>query len=138
MRKEIEKHILTLAKNAAEAKFDTSRVDQAPSKSALEYAVAARELSDIVNYYITHDTVPCGDICGQPNCCATTSCVSEAVKTLSEAFKVDMHFAWTWHCNIAMSYVDEGGTSETANSAAARFMKLAFGVDTKQCEEYPK
>ncbi len=73
MRKEIEKHILTLAKNAAEAKFDTSRVDQAPSKSALEYAVAARELSDIVNYYITHDTVPCtqSDCCGNEVCTKT-------------------------------------------------------------------
>ena len=46
--------------------------------------------------------------------------------------------AWTWHCNVAMAFVDEGGDRESANLAAARFMKAAFGVDTSQSEEWKK
>ena len=44
--------------------------------------------------------------------------------------------AWTWHCNVAMAFVDEGGDRESANRAAARFMKAAFGVDTSQSAEW--
>jgi len=54
------------------------------------------------------------------------------VEQLSEAFKNDAGYAWSWHCNLAMSMVDEGVDRVTANRAAARFMKLAFGVVTKE------
>jgi hypothetical protein len=46
--------------------------------------------------------------------------------------------AWTWHCNIAMAFADEGGPIENANRAAARFMKAAFNVDTSQSDEWKK
>lgn len=62
--------------------------------------------------------------------------VEKELKVMSEAMKADMDFAWSWHCNIAMASVDEGMDHAAANRAAARFMKLAFGVDTTKCEHY--
>lgn len=59
---------------------------------------------------------------------------AEAIEALSDSFKNDSSFAWTWHCNLAMSFYDAGGDHETANDGAARFMKLAFGVDTSDAE----
>jgi len=56
----------------------------------------------------------------------------EAVAALSAAFKADPDYAWGWHSNIAMSAYDSGATSEVGNEAARRFMKLAFGVETKE------
>lgn len=52
------------------------------------------------------------------------------VSTLGNLLREDFDWAWSWHCNIAMSARDEGVGHETANRAAARFMKLAFDLDT--------
>lgn len=64
--------------------------------------------------------------------------VQEAVTRLSREFVNDPGFAWSWHCNIAMAFQDAAigsfmahdapRLSYTANDAAARFMKQAFGV----------
>ena len=48
----------------------------------------------------------------------------------------DGSYAWAWHCNIAMMAYDAGTEHKMANDGAARFMKLAFGVDTTQFDEY--
>lgn len=62
--------------------------------------------------------------------------VPKAFETLKNAMSLDHGYAWGWHCNIAMSFVDEGGTRELGNKAAARFMQIAFGIDTSKFEEY--
>lgn len=55
---------------------------------------------------------------------------AEAMAILSSAIRDDAGYAWGWHCNIAMAFVDEGATHDQANKAAARFMSLCFGADT--------
>lgn len=61
----------------------------------------------------------------------------EAFDTLKAALQADSEFAWGWHCNIAMAFVDESGVAlATANRAAARFMKNCFGIDTSQSPQY--
>ena len=54
---------------------------------------------------------------------------SEAFDVLKAAIQADDDYAWAWHCNVAMPFVDEGGTHEHANRAAARFMQTCFEVD---------
>jgi len=49
---------------------------------------------------------------------------------LQLCMKNDHDLARSWHDNIAMCAQDEGMPHEAANRAAARFMKLCFGVDT--------
>lgn len=56
----------------------------------------------------------------------------EAVDHLRDEFRKSPDFAWAWHCNIAMAFVDEGGDRDTANRAASRFMQQAFGVKTRE------
>jgi hypothetical protein len=52
-----------------------------------------------------------------------------AFDMLKALIQADDDMAWTWHCNIAMPFVDEGGSHKMANHAAARFMSTAFDVD---------
>lgn len=54
--------------------------------------------------------------------------VSQAVDALKEAFAYDTDLAWTWHCNIAIQFIDRGGSPDIANQAAANFMSIAFGA----------
>lgn len=55
--------------------------------------------------------------------------VPQAVQTLIAAMQADSDYAWSWHCNIAMAYVDAGGDTYIGNQGAARFMKLFANVD---------
>jgi hypothetical protein len=57
--------------------------------------------------------------------------IAEALDVLSTAMKNDDSFAWVWHCNVAVPFMDEGGTHKQANLAASRFMHNAFKVDTE-------
>ena len=62
--------------------------------------------------------------------------VPEHLEGLKKAFADDSHFAWGWHCNVAMAIWDQGDvTRSTANKAAAQVMQRLFGVDTSKCEE---
>lgn len=54
----------------------------------------------------------------------------EAMNTIRKAMSEDFGYAWAWHCNIAVAAQDEGMEHEASNRAAARFMRLAFGIDT--------
>lgn len=69
---------------------------------------------------------------------------AEAFETLKAAIRADEGYAYSWHCNIAMSAYDEiakaDGSNhdwahERANQAATRFMKTCFDVDTKYIGE---
>lgn len=53
----------------------------------------------------------------------------EHVQTLIAKLQADPDYAWSWHCNIAMAYVDAGGDPYTGNQGAARFMKMFANVD---------
>lgn len=68
---------------------------------------------------------------------AAKPCAQEAVEdvptamaTLSAAMQADQHYAWSWHCNVAMTAIDAGAPRENADKWAATFMRNAFGVDT--------
>jgi hypothetical protein len=55
-----------------------------------------------------------------------------SMASLKDAFQRDSGYAWSWHCNLACCAMDEGMEHGAANRAAARFMKLAFGVESKE------
>ena len=55
----------------------------------------------------------------------------EALNIMRSAMLDDPMLAWSWHCNVACVMQDEGAPHDSANAAAARFMKAAFGVDTR-------
>ena len=56
----------------------------------------------------------------------TTDCeiIHQAVQTVIQAMQYDPDYAWGWHCNIAMAFVDAGGDRYTANQGAARFLEM--------------
>jgi len=55
--------------------------------------------------------------------------VPAAMKTVIQAMQQDPDYAWSWHCNIAMAFVDAGGDHYTGNQGAARFMKMLANVE---------
>lgn len=55
--------------------------------------------------------------------------VPEAMNAVIDAMQADPDYAWSWHCNVAMAFVDAGGDPYTANQGAARFMRLLANVD---------
>ena len=55
-----------------------------------------------------------------------------AVKRLSKALRDDLDYAWSWHCNVAMTAYDAGCPHDVANEGAARFMQVLAGVDTRK------
>jgi hypothetical protein len=55
--------------------------------------------------------------------------ITAAVDAVIAAMRADPGYAWTWHCNIAMAFVDEGGDHALADHAAARFMRLLANVE---------
>lgn len=56
--------------------------------------------------------------------------VSRAMKKITKAVIRDKEYAYSWHCNLAMAFIDEGCLNETAQRGAGRFMQILFGVDT--------
>lgn len=64
--------------------------------------------------------------------------IKPQMDVIRKRMQEESDLAWGWHCNVAMAFIDEGGDRESANRAAARFMKAAFGVDTSQSEEWKK
>ena len=55
---------------------------------------------------------------------------------IKEMMQRDPSYAWSWHCNIAMAYVDAGGDHTTGNVGAAKFMNSLFGIDTSKFKEF--
>jgi hypothetical protein len=62
--------------------------------------------------------------------------IADAIATIIKATKADDDYAWTWHANIAVCFMDEGGSHEAANCAAARFMKTCFDVDVTKLDQW--
>lgn len=62
--------------------------------------------------------------------------IAKAVDVIRAQMKVDSELAWTWHCNIAMAFKDEGGSHKQANEAAARFMLSVFEVDVRLSDQW--
>lgn len=63
--------------------------------------------------------------------------VPSAMAVVCKALQDDPEYAWSWHCNIAMSAFDEGMGHYAANKAAARFLGLLAGVDTTKHPGFP-
>ena len=57
-------------------------------------------------------------------------------RVLSEALQNDSSYAWAWHSNLAVCFIDAGGTHTQANKAAAQFMFNAFGVNVTSFSEW--
>lgn len=51
---------------------------------------------------------------------------------IKQAMERDYSYAWSWHCVVACCAMDEGLSHEAANKAAARLMRMAFGIDTSK------
>ncbi len=71
-------------------------------------------------------------------CSAVRPCASpcgEALSIIKSAMRDDPGYAWSWHCNVAVSMMDEGVPHAAANAAAARFMRLAFDMDTSKAPQ---
>jgi len=60
----------------------------------------------------------------------------DAFNVVKKAIQMDNSYAWSWHCNVAVSSMDEGLDHKAANRAAARFMYICFDVDTTKFKEY--
>lgn len=60
-----------------------------------------------------------------------------AVRTLIQSLQKDPGYAWGWHSNIAMAFVDSGVDRYTANQGAARFMRSFAGVEPAQALPEP-
>ena len=62
--------------------------------------------------------------------------IREPLDVIRAQMQVDSDLVWTWHCNIAVAFMDEGGSHKQANEAAARFMLSAFGVDVRLSDQW--
>jgi hypothetical protein len=60
----------------------------------------------------------------------------EAFDSLKAEIQKDREYAWSWHCNVAMHFQDEGGGHEQANRAAARFMQNCFQVHVTNFDQW--
>ena len=80
----------------------------------------------------------CAEVCDETAKAEKQSDTSvyDALAVIRDAIKLDSSYAWSWQCNLAMSFVDAGGEHKTANEGAARFMRSLFNVDTTTCKEY--
>lgn len=58
--------------------------------------------------------------------------VDTEMAVITAAMRLSADYAWGWQCNIAMSFVDEGGDPAMAHRAAARFLKILAHVDMTQ------
>lgn len=59
-------------------------------------------------------------------------------ETLWTAIRADDGYAWGWHCNLAMAFMDGGKiTHYEANMGAACVMERFFGVDVTKFREWP-
>ena len=58
--------------------------------------------------------------------------VKKALDVIKAAMKNDPGYAWGWHCSIAVAQQDAGVDHTISNEGAARFMQMAFGVDTSK------
>ena len=62
--------------------------------------------------------------------------ISPEMTIIRLRMQTDSDLAWTWHSNIAVAFMDEGGSHKQANEAAARFMLSAFGVDVRLSDQW--
>lgn len=65
--------------------------------------------------------------------------IKESLNTLRDAMKADQGYAWSWHCNIAMPFMDSGKgaiSHSQANTGAAWVMRHLFDVDTLSMPQF--
>jgi len=66
------------------------------------------------------------------DCCVIGIGEWDKLTPLKEALAADADYARGWHDNLACCAMDEGVGWEMAQAIAARFMRLAFDVDTSR------
>jgi hypothetical protein len=118
------------------AGFLTTR-DERVTFSATDNAAPA---ADAVKAFLTLRGVDqnCEPFFQWPARCApggSASPCGEALNILKSGMRDEPGYAWSWHCNVAVSMMDEGAPHDAANAAAARFMRLAFDVDTTKAPQ---
>lgn len=62
--------------------------------------------------------------------------ISKEMTIIRLRMQTDSDLAWTWQSNIALAFMNEGGSHKQANEAAARFMLSAFGVDVRLSDQW--
>ncbi len=62
--------------------------------------------------------------------------IGKAFDILKQALQEDEEYAWSWHCNLAVPFMDEGGSHKSSNKAAARIMYNFFRVDTSKSKYF--
>jgi hypothetical protein len=63
---------------------------------------------------------------------APVAAVPEAFHAIKTAMSDDEGYAWGWHCNLAMAFIDTGASHRYGNEAAAVFMERCFGINVKK------
>jgi len=101
-------------------------IPKVPAKDAMKLALEALEGSTDKTLSIRAITALREALAEQP--APVQEPVPEAMKIVIEAMRADPDYAWSWHCNIAMAFVDAGGDHYTGNQGAARFMKMLANV----------
>jgi hypothetical protein len=79
----------------------------------------------------TEQDTEAGSVLHSPNQgSAISKYVPAAFDVVRRGMQSDTDYAWSWHCNLAMSMVDAGCDHKIANEGAVRFMRTCFDVDT--------
>jgi hypothetical protein len=62
--------------------------------------------------------------------------IAEAFDVIKHAILDDSEYAWSWQCNLACPFLDENIPHKAANKAAARILRILFGVDITKHQNY--
>lgn len=62
--------------------------------------------------------------------------VAPEMQVLKAMIERDTEYAWTWYCNLVMSYVGNGCSRITAIKGTASFMRLLFDHDITNDARY--
>ena len=68
--------------------------------------------------------------------------VNKEMAIVKAMIAMDPSYAWSWHCNLVMSFVDEGCPKAVAMMGSARFLSILAQIDIKKdvrfIEEYSR
>ncbi len=62
--------------------------------------------------------------------------VSKEMAIIRRMISKDSEYAWSWYCNLVMSFVDEGCDRLTAMRGASRFLNILACVDVSKDPRY--
>lgn len=59
----------------------------------------------------------------------TTRGISLEMNIVTSAIRQDPDYAWSWYCNLKMSFMDQGCPADVAAKGAASFLRTLADVD---------